>query len=35
MLSLSGLLFQPDRGDPAVRLLGGGVEPWSGSLMVT
>jgi hypothetical protein len=29
------VLFQPDRGKPAVRLIGGGVEPWSGSLTVT
>jgi hypothetical protein len=34
MLFLSGSLFQPDRGKPAVRLLGGGVETWSDSLMV-
>jgi len=29
------VLFQPDWGKPAVRLIGGGVEPWSGSLTVT
>ena len=28
------LLFQPDRGNPAVRLIGGGVEPWPGWLIL-
>ena len=28
------VLFQPDRGKPAIRLIGGGVEPWLDSLMV-